>query len=209
MTALIIDGISASGKSYLLRALKKHADEERPNFTKVHLTEHLTERFFEGKSLVSTDIENHVVDILNIVERLQRIKRDSPFANNAKVITITIERLFLTLMSRDLMNDEFFARHGDLIKQIDIRSLLLVIPDQLIKARLERSLIERNEGWRSYIAGLGGLSKAVDHFSAQQQRMKRAHSVIDAHLQATIVEVQDVSDLSNSKFLRGLLCTTT
>lgn len=209
MSALIIDGISASGKSFLLRALKQKSDQENPNFTKFHLTEHFTERFFEGKIFKKSDIDHHVVKVLTLVKDLQTIKRDSPFDRNIKILTITIERLFLTLMSRNLLSDNFFITHANIFECMDMRSVLLSIPEQIIEARLERSLLERNEGWRSYIVSLGGLARAVDHFKAQQDRMKHAHGIIAAHLPAMIIEVQDVSDLSEPAILGDFLWNIT
>lgn len=205
MAAIIVDGISASGKSFLLRALKRMSDDSSPNFTKLYLTEHLTERFFEQNLPPRLGIHEHVARILRLAGELQAIKAASPFSSNKNVVTIIIERLFLTLLSRELMNESFFDDHAELLNHVELKSVLLVIPEALIEERIARSMGERNQGWHDYIERLGGLRGATAHFLAQQERMLQANKFLTEYIASEVVEVVDVEMLSDNHLLGRLL----
>jgi hypothetical protein len=205
LTAIIIDGISASGKSILLQGLRLISEERATNFTKLFLTEHLTERFFEKEMPLRSGIHEHVARILRLVGEIQSMQAASPFADNKKILTITIERLFLTLLSRGLMTTDFFSEEAELVKKTDLKNIFLVVPKALIGERIAQSLIHRNQGWRDYIGRLGGLSGAISHFQAQQDTMWRANEALSKHISTEAIEVADLADLSDKNFLEGIL----
>lgn len=205
MSAIVVDGISASGKSLLLQGLQRISGESHPNCTKLILTEHLTERFFEKEVPSRAGIHHHVARILRLVNELQSIHAASPFFATPGIVTAMIERLFLTLMSRDLMSIDFFSEHAELVEATALRSVLLIVPEALIKDRIDQSLMHRNQGWRDYINRLGGLSGAALHFHRQQDAMRRANEALSAHIPTQILEIDNPAEIFEDKLLRGIL----
>ena len=201
MSLTIIDGVSASGKSIALKEIQKALLEERLNFTKLILTEHLTERFFEDKKPTVSTVSAHVVDILKLVEKIFNIQKNSRFNGNNKVVTVFIERLFLTLMSRELIEESFFSDNEALLTGLDIHHVLLVVPDEHFKNRLESTLERRNKHWTHFINGLGGLNSAIDYFKSQQDQMIKANGSLSQYMKVSLIEVPDVDDIHVKQIL--------
>ena len=108
MSVFIIDGVSASGKSMFLATIQKQLLEKRQNFSKIILTEHLTERYFEDKEISVEAVNDHVINLLEVIKRISEFQENSRFKGNEKVVSVMVERLFLTLMSRSLLDFDFF-----------------------------------------------------------------------------------------------------
>lgn len=209
MVAVVVDGISASGKSLLLRAIKRASDDIGPNFTKLYLTEHLTERFFERATPSPAEVHAHVARLLRLAASLQAIQSASPFSGNDKVVTIVIERLFLTLLSRELMLETFFDEYAEVFRDVGLKSILLIIPDAAIEGRLARSITERNQAWRDHIDRLGGMPGATAHFRSQQLRMLQANELLSKHMECEIIEVADVGMFSDVQWISQSLWPST
>lgn len=201
MPLTIIDGVSASGKSIALKEIQKALLEERLNFTKLILTEHLTERFFEDKKPTVSTVSAHVVDILKLVEKIFSIQKNSRFNGNNKVVTVFIERLFLTLMSRELIEESFFSDNEALLTGLDIHHVLLVVPDEHFKNRLESTLERRNKHWTDFINGLGGLNSAIYYFKSQQDQMIKANGSLSKYMRVSLIEIPDVDDIPLKQIL--------
>ena len=127
MLILVFDGVSGAGKSVLLNAFQNFLVKERSNYSKVFLCEHLTERYFENKTINKESVEKHVLKILSITKDIQSIQDESRFNKNQKILSIVIERLFLTFMSKDLLDIDFFQKHNEFIQSLDIKSVFLYI----------------------------------------------------------------------------------
>ena len=205
MTLILIDGISASGKSLLLKNLQSKIIKERENYTKIILTEHMTERYFENKNLDVATIHDHVARILNLILEIQKIQDDSPFKGNEKVVTAVIERLFLTLMSRNLLTSHFFTEHDQLIQSLKIKNIFLYIPPDLIEQRIQTSLGHRNEKWEEFILKLGGVKSACNYFNAQQENMKICNEILSQHINTEMFIIDTLKKFQDENFLKDIL----
>lgn len=180
----------------MLRTLQSMVNDSCPNFTKVYLTEHLTERYFESTSPTVADVHEHVAHVLQVVRDLQSLQRSGPFSANSKMLTITIERLFLTFASRNLLTTDFFVEHSGLIDALELKNLLLVVPNELIVDRIVISMQHRNQGWINYISRLGGVPGAVTHFRQQQDAMLRASDTLAAYMPVYQLIITDLDELT-------------
>lgn len=202
MTTLVVDGISASGKSTLLAALQRHLLDTRPNYTKLLLSEHFTERWLEGRG---ADAEAHVSRVLRLVAELRQLQADGPFAGFDQVLCILIERLFLTLITRGLLTPDFVARQSALIDTARLRSVLLIVPPAEIAQRIATSLTHRSGRWVEYVDSLGGAGAAAGHFAQQQDRMLAANEGLGRHMPTRVIEVTDMELLTAPATLDALV----
>ena len=205
MSVVIIDGISGSGKSRLLVGLQRLAQQRTPTYTKLFLTEHMTERFFERVNPSIPEVHAHVARLLRVVAEMEAIRAAGPFAQHDRILTMTLERLFLTLMSRGLMTMDFFAEEGELISATRMRHIFLMIPQGLIKDRIARSLLHRTKAWVDYVESLGGLTGAVTHFATQQEVMAEANARLPNTIERMTLEVSELTNLDDETLLEGLL----
>lgn len=205
MTTIVVDGISASGKTTLMAALQQRMLDTRRNYSKLVLSEHLTERWLEGGAPDSAAVEAHVARLLRLAADLQQLYSDGPFAGTPQVLSVLIERLFLTLITRGLLAPDFAARQAPLIERVRLHGVLLVVPPAEIEERIAGSLEHRNPKWAEYIASLGGTRSAVDHFALQQQRMIAASDDLRRYMPTQVIEVTGVEVLVASSTLEALL----
>lgn len=204
MTTTIIDGISLAGKSIVLQEIQKNLLKTQPNFSKLFISEHLTERFFENKHPSIDDIHRHVSRILHSGLTLKEMQEESPFSNQ-NILTIFIERLFLTFMSRGLMTEAFFTENDKLIQRANIKNITLVIPERHIKERIETSLLHRNPRWKDFIETLGGVSMTVNHFSQQQEKMLALNTVLANYIETEVITINDISELKNTLVIERIV----
>ncbi len=188
MSVVIVDGISASGKTMFIKSVQETLYKECPNYSKLILTEHLTERFFEGKIIKTEDVTKHVLKILEAVALIKSFKEGGRFSDNEKILNIYIERLFLTLMSRGLLDISFFKKNSRLIERLQIKSILLYIPEELILHRLQNTLSHRNERWKNFLLSFGSLEKASLHFLKQQKKMHSLQRKLSPYIETEIIE---------------------
>ncbi|HIP33785.1 MAG TPA: hypothetical protein EYG89_03435 [Bacteroidia bacterium] len=201
MGIIIIDGVSASGKSILLEDVQTKLLKERLKFTKLILSEHLTERYFEDKKPTEKMVSLHIENILELVKNIQNIQDNSQFKDNKKVVSILIERLFLTFMSRGLLNDKFFIEKGSFLEDLNIHQVLLIIPKEDFEYRLESTLERRNKYWLEFINSLGGLTGAISHFSKQQEKMIKASETLNKYMKVTHITVSNTHKTSIDKII--------
>lgn len=205
MSIVIVDGISAAGKSLLLQALQRTLIESRPNYAKFFLTEHFTERYFEKGDTSTESVHEHVLRILNILANVQAMHLEGPFSQKQKILTIVVERLFLTLMSRGMLTKEFFDGHGGFIQGLNIKNIFLYVPPDLIAKRIEKSLSHRNAQWHDFVLSLGGVEGAARHFLVQQEKMLALSDALQEFMTTHTVKVANVDVLSQPELLESLL----
>ncbi|CAG9001645.1 MAG: hypothetical protein CENE_03668 [Candidatus Celerinatantimonas neptuna] len=205
MSAVIIDGISGAGKTLLLQGLQRVAQEQVPNYSKLIITEHMTERFFEKVTPSVCDVHTHVARILRLVDQLQLVRAAGPFATHDRILTIAVERLFLTLISRRLMTSDFFVQEAELIASLKLRHVFLVVPDEQIEERIARSLSHRTKAWADYVDSLGGLRGAVQYFSARQTDMTEANAQLPDSITRKTLEIFELEQLKDNELLEELL----
>jgi predicted ATPase len=206
MSIIVIDGISVSGKSVLLKALQRRVLDLWPNYSKLVLTEHLTERLFERRNASPAQVHLHVARVLRLAAELKAMQAEGPFSDNGAISTIMIERLFLTLMSRGLMTASFFSEHAVLVDSVELKSVFLFVPLDQIKDRIAQSLTHRKAGWIDFIASLGGVEGAAASFEKQQDEMRHLNENLRPYMQTQTIEVADTAELFVDATLDGILC---
>ena len=97
MRGIILDGVSASGKSSILALVQQRIVKEYPSSTKLFISEHYTQRMLEheleAKTLSADHVEQHVDEIIDNLDRYQDMLNKSKFANNpsgAEAFVITL-----------------------------------------------------------------------------------------------------------------------
>lgn len=194
MSVVLIDGVSASGKSVALQNLQRMYAKTLPNYSKWIITEHLTERYFEGKAISEAAVEQHIQSILNAVQHFKALHSGSPFSEKAAVFTVYIERLLLSFYSRNLLQEHTLGHLAKLCSQLEGTHYLLTIPPGKFKERLADTLERRNPLWSAYIHNtLGGLDQAVVHFQKQQDALLRGHAILSKYMKAIVITVDDIA----------------
>lgn len=194
MTVKIIDGVATSWKSTALKEIQKKLVEKVPNYSKFIISEHFTERHFEGKETLKETVEDHIESILESVWRFKDLHRKNKFAQKSDVLSVYIERLLLTFFSRKILDESSFMRLEPLFSSLDCKHILLTIPANKFEERLSSSLKIRNEFWSKYINDeFGGLEWAIIHFQNQQKNMIKWHEVLSKYMSTEIIEVDDVT----------------
>ncbi|MEI7600735.1 MAG: hypothetical protein WCJ41_15615 [Aestuariivirga sp.] len=205
MSLLIIDGISCAGKSLLLANLQRVAQQGAVNFSKLFISEHLTERVFEGLAPTSSDVRAHTLRLLDVAYGLRSILSDSPFAERPRTLSMVIERLFLTFMSRGLLTLDFFAEHRELLHALAPRHVFLVVPEGEIERRIVDSMERRSPLWANFISSLGGAQTAAHRFATQQAAMASANAALPDTIAKLTFEISDLAFLSDPNFAEKLL----
>ena len=198
MSLIIVDGVSASGKSIALKNIQKNLINNTPNFSKLIITEHLTERFFEDKLISKKKVLKHVDTILKNISNFTKIRLNSRFKDKSDVLTIYVERLILTFYSRGLIDSLSIDTLSPLLQELESKHYLLVIPNDSFRDRIESTLIYRNKFWKDYVSSLGGVNGAINYFKEQQDRMIEGSILLSKHIPAKIISIDDVeSDFYN------------
>lgn len=193
MPVILVDGVSTSGKSVALRKIQSRYAKTIPNYSKLIITEHFTERYFEDKSVSQHAVEKHIQSILNTVVQFKTLQNSSPFAQKTAVLSVYIERLLLTFFSRNLIDENTFDQLANVFSVLDCKHYLLTIPVEHFEARLVSSLTRRNAFWSEYITHtLGGIYKAVIHFQKQQEKMLEGNAILSNYMQTAVITVDDV-----------------
>jgi hypothetical protein len=121
------------------------------------------------------------------------------------VLTIFIERLFLTFASRGLMSMTSLLDHAVSLSRVRTESVLLVIPPDQILERVQISLTHRGAAWAGYIEACGGAAEASGRFKRQQDEMLRLNEKLSPYMRTRTIEVADMQTLQDASVIEGLL----
>ena len=193
MPVILVDGVSASGKSIAIKKIQNKYSETVPNYSKLIITEHFTERYFEDKEISEEAVQKHIKSIFDKVISFKELQDSSRFAGKADILTVYIERLLLTFYSRNIINEHTFNHLAEEFSMLDCKHYLLTIPTEKFKERLVSSLEIRNKFWSEYINNkLGGLDKAVIHFQKQQDSMLEGSEILSKYMRTEVIAVDDI-----------------
>lgn len=195
MSSIIIDGISNTGKTTLIKNIQtKIIETGKYKYSNFFISEHLTERFFEEKNVNVDMVAEHIINILNIIKSLNDFHANSPFSSK-NIVRIYIERLFATFYSRGLLTEEFFIKNGELISSLRIRHILLYISKNDLKNRLEETFKTRNDIWKNYVNANGGISKFVDDLLNKQDIMLNfSETILSKYVNSETISVSNIDD---------------
>ena len=190
MRGIILEGISASGKSSILTLIQQRILQEYPASTKLFISEHYTQRMLEHKletqNLTSDHIEDHVDKIISNLGMYQDMLNQSKFAGrlSGADVFVTIERLLLTFLATqgaitaDYSEVSAKKQLGQL-SELNIRQHLLVLSENTLRDHIARTLTHRNDQWAQYVESKGGIDKLTseslewqDNFLSQAKRYK-------------------------------------
>lgn len=104
---LIIDGISNTGRTTLLKEIKNRIYSDSYKYSQIFISEHLTERFFEGKANSIDLVGKHIVKILNAIKCFNDINSETKFVSK-NILSVCIERLFLAFYANNLLSENFY-----------------------------------------------------------------------------------------------------
>lgn len=173
---------------------KKVIEDGKYKYSNFFISEHFTERFFEGKKTDLNLVAKHIVDILNIIKSLNNLHINSPF-NSKDIMHIYVERLFATFYSKGLLNEKLFIENEELIVDLKIKNILLYISKKDLQYRVEETFTKRNDIWRKYVNDNGGISKFIDKLLKEQDSMiDFDKNILSKYVDSEIVDVSNLND---------------
>lgn len=203
MRGIIIEGISASGKSTILNKVQSMLNANMSSSTKLFISEHYTQRMLEHEvesGVISADkISKHIDSIINNLSIYQRLIDKSKFANRpsgAEVYT-TIERFLLTFITAHptILNNETFIKVAkkqmQKLSKLNIAQYVLILPDDKIQEYLTDTLKRRNKAWENYINQKGGITKMSVQAQDLQHRLLAASSHFNDCMKTNLITVAD------------------
>lgn len=153
MTGLLIEGIVASGKTSLIRAMQAMPEWQRRS-SKLLLSEFFTER--ANEHLRSRDSEAYrglMQKNLRILEAARQIEIASPLLSQGtdRELCFLLERFHLT-NAVSYADGEFDGfREIDLaLARLNCRLVLLVVDDRMVPARVAEVFRQRGAAWQQY-----------------------------------------------------------
>lgn len=170
MRGIILEGISASGKSSILTLIQQRILQEYPSSTKLFISEHYTQRMLEHKlesqSLASDDVKDHVDKIISNLSTYQDMLDQSKFAGRLSGADafVTIERFLLTFLATQGVitadyPEESAKKQLSQLSELNIRQYLLVLSENTLRDHIARTLTHRNDQWAHYVESKGGIDK--------------------------------------------------
>lgn len=186
MRGVIIEGVTASGKSSLLRLLQRQLFLERPSNTKLFLSEHYTERVLEDSKADRTLTYNtclaHIKEITNMLADLASWKATSKFgsvAGNAEVFVL-VERFFgahfanLRLAGNAPLPDSILDAAIDVyrvLSEMGISVVLLTVRADCLSAAIADTRIRRNRAWNEYLGSIGDSQAVAAYYTKWQAEL--------------------------------------
>ena len=170
MKGLILEGIVGSGKSSILRFLRKHINEN--GSSSFVLDENMTERPLEP--LKSSDVEKSTKHLNRLVQLMKNLFDLESVAQKSRQIQVqfVLERFHFS-HCLDIAGIDRFSAYADIDKQMrDLGSKLVVLTmrEDVIH---ERSVVStkknRGEAWTRYLEGIAPNEKGVTEFYTAQQ----------------------------------------
>lgn len=201
MKGIIIDGVVSSGKTMIFQILQKRLAEIRPSMTKLFISEHYTQRMLEhlkeDGSLNGRDIKMHIEKVIGILSEFQSMFEASKFNNlqtNADSIAV-LERFILTHLVSQEFEDDFSMDDATVyftkLKNLNVKQILLIIPQNKIRERIMSTLNYRNDAWKEYLLSKGSEDQIVKEYTKWQEKCLEYAENFKDHIDTEIIEVKD------------------
>lgn len=201
MRGIIIDGVTASGKTSVLKILKQSLEASKPEMSKIFLSEHYTQRMLEHKKesgdLCFNDVKIHINEILNSLKVYDAMLKKSKFNNDPRgaELLVVLERFFLTHMIELNLNNEeekYLLNIYNELEEYNVKQFLLVIPEELMRDRIMSTLKYRNEYWEQFLYSLGKTEDdIVKYFIDWQRKMLSKTEEIRNNRNIKIIKIID------------------
>lgn len=169
MTVIIVEGVVATGKTTLLRALQKtELWQERP--TKLVVSEHYTERVLE---LTQPEVADRVRLLDKHVEgfrTLHDLWRDYRFKGQAELAPLAIFERFHLTHAAHVGDFSPFRRCEEGLRRNEALLVVLYHPLGLMLPRIMATEHSRNPMWQRWLRSLGSEKEIEDYFTRLQDR---------------------------------------
>lgn len=173
MKGIILEGVSASGKSTILNLIQKRIIEEYPSSTKFFISEHYTQRMLEheaeAEALTSELVKRHVEKIIRNLNTYQTMLDRSKFATrpSGAEAFVTIERFLFTFLATQSNHlEDYLAidieHQLNKLSKMNIRQYILTLSKERLKEHIDRTLTHRNAQWADYVYKKGGVDGIVE-----------------------------------------------
>lgn len=198
MRGIVLEGVSASGKSTVLNLVQKRIFEEYPNSTKLFISEHYTQRMLEDRQLTPGQIKRHTEKIIGSLDVYQSMLDRSKFAvkpSNADVF-VTIERFLFTFLATqpnimDGYSVDDIKRQLNRLGDLNVCQYVLVLSEDTLREHVSKTLTHRNDRWLGYIKEKGGVDSIIkDSMQWQESLIKLAARHSDV-IKTEVVPVKD------------------
>lgn len=205
MKGIILEGVSAIGKSTILKGLQEKINDAHPNSTKFYISEHYTQRMLEHilerDELEAEHVRQHLNLIIKNLSLYQRMLDDSKFAErpSGAQAYVTIERFLFTylMMDDDAMKTRYSKRVANrqfkAMQDLHLNQYLLVASRSKIRANIEDTLSRRNDAWAAYVETKGGVDAIADTSFNWQGKMVALAEKYQKYLPTIIIQVDDKS----------------
>lgn len=203
MKGIVIEGVSAIGKSTILQGIQQKVNEAYPNSTKLYISEHYTQRMLEHllekNELESVTIRKHVDRVIKNVKMYQDMLDQSKFSahpSGAQAF-VTVERFLFTylMMSDNALRTPYSrrtaARQFKAMMDLNFTQYLLVASPSKLKDNISKTLTHRNDAWASYVASKGGVDTITETSLNWQKNMVELSNQYKKYLPTRIIEVDN------------------
>lgn len=202
MRGIILDGVSASGKSSILNLVQQRIVKEYPSSTKLFISEHYTQRMLEhkleAKALSVDHVEQHIDKIISNLNQYQEMLDKSKFANNPSGAEafVTIERFLLTFLATQGAGLSDYSKHKvqkqlEKLGDLNISQYLLILSESSLKEHIARTLTHRNDKWAEYVNSKGGVDGLVKYSLEWQESFVSLADTFKDVITTKTIEIND------------------
>jgi hypothetical protein len=196
---IIVEGVTASGKSTILRSLQQRLAIERPTTTKLFLSEHYTERVLEdaraNHTLTLAKALQHITELVSTIEQINSWKVNGKFADisgNSEIIVL-VERFYgahvANLESRGVPMSQTIlqsvATLYDRLASIGMSIAILTVQPELLPAPVADTRGNRNQKWSNYLDSIGDREAINAHFLRWQERLVSFYATLGPNVNIT------------------------
>lgn len=129
------------------------------------------------KGYLSRKTKQHIQTILDTLRRYDEMLSKSKFNGNPKnaELILIIERFILTHLTSLKDRRGYSLREArqqfSLIRKLNIKQIVLVIPEEFLKERVMSTVNHRNDEWREYLYSHGSEDQIIKRFREWQDRL--------------------------------------
>ncbi|MSS43949.1 hypothetical protein FYJ27_09445 [Anaerosalibacter bizertensis] len=172
MSGVIIEGISASGKSIIFEKLTNR-DWYREKQSKIQLSEYLTERIVEN---IEPTVDKRVELLEGYVDILEKVYfnfYNSRFKNTSleRVKPFFILERFHMTHSVEGSSFNAFKDIDNRLNNMNFKLILLMMDENVVKERLIDTFPRRPATWKNYCLSFGGIDGAVEKYVNMQRTL--------------------------------------
>lgn len=196
MLGLIIEGITATGKTQILNELDKLILERKPNFSKIGLREFYTERVIEDHfrdgTMSKEILLRHIDNYLKIIERFSNMYIDSKWGDDIKndKLIIYFERFiysFLVKLEENFLDDSKISEILAEFSNRNIHMVILTLDSDVVFERIADTLNYRNSCWANFLKSLGDQRKIDEIFIKRQSKLMELAERFSKYIKTTYI----------------------